>query len=402
MIQDPTTVIAFCSGICAAVLLSARTRWGARVYSVIPSVVLIYYLPTICSSIGLLPTQSPAYDWMRDYLLPFSLFVLMMSWDLPSIARIGPKAIALMLVGSAGIVIGGPVAYLCFKHWLPPDSWKALAALSGSWIGGAGNFAAVKEAVGAPDGLIGSIIVVDTAVGYTWTGILLFLVRYQDRFDRLVRCDTSVFEDLSRRMQQWREQSARPVGVFDVASIVALGLLATVGSRMLGEYLFGWTDPFLGEHIPLLQSVFSSYTWMVIVISTTGILLSFTRIRRLETAGASQFGYAALYIFLTSLGAKANPAGLLQTPVLLLVGATWILVHILILVIGARLLKAPLFLLATASQANIGGVATAPIVAAAYYEGLAPVGVLMAVMGYLLGNYLGLLCAMILGALATM
>ncbi len=402
MIQDPMPIIAVCASVCALVFWSASTGWGSRVYKIVPSVVLIYYLPTLLSVSGVLPSQSVAYDWMRDYLLPFSIFLLMVTIDLPAVLRIGPMALAMMTVGALGIIIGGPIAFLCFKAWLPPDSWKALAALSGSWIGGGGNFAAVKEAVAAPDSLIGPIIVVDTAVAYSWTGILLILANYQGRFDRWTGAGVEVFRDLSRRLQETQVAESRPVTVLDVTGTVALGLVGAVGGHFLGRHLFETLDPVLRSVSPALASVFSEFTWMVIVITTAGLLLSLTPIQRFERGGASKIGYAALYLFLTSLGAKANPAGLLEAPVLLLVGVLWIMIHVGVLFAGAKLLRAPLFLVAVGSQANVGGAATAPIVAAAYYEGLAPVGVLMGVLGYVLGTYGGLLCAFLLRLCATL
>jgi uncharacterized membrane protein len=400
LIDDPMTVLAVCASICAVVFWSARQRWGERVYRVVPSVVLIYFVPALLAAAGVLPPSSPVYDWMRDYLLPFSLFLLMATTDVSAILRIGPKALAMMMVGTLGVVLGGPLAFLLFESWLPVDSWKALAALSGSWIGGGGNFAAIKEAVGASDELIGPIIVVDTGVGYTWTGILLFLAGYQARFDRWNRADSALIRDLDRRMRHFQQTLARPITLFDASATLALGFVGAVAASQAASRLYAVTDPWIEASLPSAAAVFSEFTWMVLLISTVGIGLSLTPVRSLERGGASKLGYAALYLFLTSLGAKASLAGLLAAPVLLLVGAVWILVHIGLLFAGARLLRAPLFLVAVGSQANIGGAVTAPIVAAAYYEGLAPVGVLMGVLGYLLGTYAGLLCAYLLSLAA--
>jgi uncharacterized membrane protein len=396
MIQEPMAVFAFCALICAAIFWSTGLKSARGFYRIVPSVVLVYYLPTIASTLGVIPNSSAAYDWMRDFLLPFSLFILMVTADTKAVLRVGPKALLVMLFGTAGIVIGGPLAYLLFSGILPPDSWKALAALSGSWIGGGGNFAAIKESVGASDTLVGPIIVVDTAVGYTWTGVLLVLANYQRVFDRWNRADTSVIEKLNRQMQEFRETSIRPIELPDVTATLAIGLVGAVACRYLGDFLFQVTDPHLNRIQPELALIFSPFTWMVILVTTFGILFSLTRLRAVEDGGASKIGYAALYIFLTSLGAKADLAGILAAPELLLTGTVWIAIHVGFIFLGARLLRAPLFVAAVGSQANIGGVATAPVVAAAYYKELAPVGLLMGVFGYLIGNYAGLLCAYLL------
>lgn len=401
LLQDPMAVFTFCAAVCAFVFWSAKQPWAQRFYSIIPSIVLVYYLPTFGSTFGVIPSASPVYDWMRDYLLPFSLFILMVTADIPTILKIGPKAIVMMLFGTLGIVIGGPIAFLIFERWLPPDTWQGLAALSGSWIGGGANFAAIKESVQAPDSIIGPIIIVDTAVGYTWMGVLLFLANYQKIIDRWNGASTAVLEDINRRLQDFQESQLRPISLADTSITIAIGFIGALFCKNLGEWFDGLVRAFLMESAPQLAAILTSFTWMVIFISTLGILLSFTPLRRIETGGASKLGYAGLYLFLTSIGAKADLHGILVAPILLLVGVVWILFHVGLLFLGARLIKAPMFLVAIGSQANVGGAASAPIVAATYYESMAPVGLLMGVMGYLIGNYAALLCAFLLRVVAV-
>lgn len=400
LLQSPMTILAFCAGLCALVLWATKQAWAKKFFNVVPSIVLLYYLPTFAATFGVLPTTSPVYDWMRDYLLPFSLFLLMVTADVRAIMKIGTKALAMMLFGTFGVILGGPIVFLIFERWLPPEAWKGMAALSGSWIGGSGNFAAIKEAVGAPDNITGLFIIVDTAVGYTWMGVLLFLANFQKRIDAWNRADTSVLDDLNRRMKDLQEEQSRPMSLYDAMLIVTVGFGGAVLCRHAGDWVYGLTHEAMQNFTPLVASIFTRFTWLVLFISTAGIALSFTRLRQIESAGASKLGYVALYLFLTSIGAKADLHGILQAPALLALGAAWILLHVAFMFLGARLLKAPMFLLATGSQANIGGAASAPIVAAAYYEAMAPVGVLMGVLGYLLGNYGGLLCALLLRMLA--
>jgi uncharacterized membrane protein len=396
VLEEPMAVFAFCAATCGAIFWISSQSWAKGFFKIVPSIALVYYLPTLASTVGFIPSDSTAYDWMRDYLLPFSLFILMITMDVPAVLKIGPRAIIMMLLGTAGVVLGGPITLLLFSQWLPPDAWKGLAALSGSWIGGGGNFAALKEAVGAPDSIIGPIIIVDTVVAYTWMGILLFLANYQTTIDRWNNAKVDVLEDLNRRFQVFQETQVRTIQLSDVLTVLAIGFGGAVGCQYLSNRIYGATHSGLTEMAPNLASIFSPFTWLVILISTLGIALSFTPLRRIEMAGASKLGYAALYLFLTSIGAKADLAGLLEAPVLLLVGIVWIAFHVAFLLVGARLLRAPFFLVAVGSQANIAGAASAPIVAAAYYEALAPVGLLMGMLGYLVGNYAGLLCAFLL------
>ncbi|MDZ7265760.1 MAG: DUF819 family protein [candidate division KSB1 bacterium] len=400
LLQSPMAILAVCAGLCALVFWTSVQPWARRFFSIVPAILFVYFLPTLATTFGLLPAVSPLYDWMRDYLLPFSLFILMMTADLPAIMKVGPQALAMMLFGSLGVILGGVLAYVIFEKWLPPETWKGMAALAGSWIGGSGNFAAIKEAVSAPNSIIGPIIVVDTIVAYSWMGVLLFLANYQHPLDRLLGGSSEVLQDLNRRMKDYHESRQRPLAVPDLFLILALGFGGAVLGRSLAGQLHSLSHAAWQQNLPLIDSIFTEFTWLVIIISTAGILLSFTPLRQLEAAGASKVGYAALYLFLTSIGAKASLAGLLAAPVLLLAGVVWILFHIFVLFAGARLIRAPMFLVAIGSQANIGGPASAPIVAAAYYEAMAPAGVLMGVLGYLLGNYGGLLCALLLRLLA--
>jgi uncharacterized membrane protein len=291
----------------------------------------------------------------------------------------------MMLAGSAGIIIGGPLALSIFGRWLPPDAWKGMAALSGSWIGGSANMVAIKESIGTPDALLGPVIVVDTLVAYSWMGVLLVMSGYQRRFDALVRADTTALDEVQQRLSAAAEDR-RPVTVRDLTFILALGFA--------GAALCVWA----GDRLPKIgdPTILSHTTWTVILVTALGLALSFTPLARLERAGASRIGYLALYLMLTAIGAQADLVAVLEMPMLLAAGVLWVLVHIAVLLTVAWLIRAPLFFVATGSMANIGGTVSAPIVASVFNRALAPVGVLMGVSGYILGIYGSLLCAWLL------
>jgi uncharacterized membrane protein len=391
MISDPTAIFGFLAAILGFVFwLSGLDRMQAF-FKIAPPVIWAYFLPMITTTVGITPISSPAYTWMTTYLLPFSLFLLMLSVDLRAILRLGRTALIMLLTGTAGIVIGGPIVYLMFRSALPDDAWKGLASLSGSWIGGTANMTAIKESVGASDALLGPIIVVDTVVGYGWMGILLFLSPMQERFNQWVGADTSIIEETNRKLNQL-DLTRRPASINDLSVIVGLGMLATVVSIAISGNL-----PKLGD-----PTVISSTTWAVLIVVTAGLALSFTPARQLEQAGASKIGFLALYLLLTAIGARANLAAVLDAPVYLLAGLVWILIHVGLLLLVARIIRAPLFFVATGSMANIGGAASAPVVAGVYYPAMAPVGLLMAIAGYVLGIYAALGCAWMLGALSSL
>ncbi len=388
LVTEPTQVAALLAAVLAAVFALSRVRAFAKLFEIIPPVLWAYFVPMLLTTFGVTPAENAAYGWFGYVLLPMALFLLMLTIDLKAIARLGKLALVMMLVGTVGIVLGGPIAYLAVGQFIgDPEAWKGMAALSGSWIGGTANMVAIQESVGLAD--LGPIIVVDTVVGYGWMAILLFLSGYQARFNRWVGADTSAMDRVDETLKAL-DQTRRPVTIATGAIILGLGFGAAVVSRLLGDVL-----PTLGD-----PTIISHGTWAVLIAVTVGLVLSFTPMRTLEADGASRIGYVALYLLLTSIGAQGDLIAIREAPLYLLAGVVWLAFHIALLFGAARLLRAPLFFVATGSMANVGGAASAPIVAGVYHPAMAPVGLLMAVAGYVLGIYGALVCAWMLGALA--
>ena len=389
LINDPMAVLAYLAAILATIFWLSEKPRMEPVFRYLPPVIFAYFIPTISTTLGILPASSPVYDWMTRYLLPLALLLLMITVDVRSIVKLGKTAVAMVTVGALGIVIGAQVSYLAFGRWLPEDAWTGFAALSGSWIGGTANMVAIAESVGTPEAIFAPVIVVDTVVGYGWMGVLLLFSAFQSKFDRWLKADLSAIEDTNRRLAEV-EAVRHPPTVADIAIIIGLGLSGAILSVLLGAKL-----PTLGD-----PTIISHTTWAVLIVVTGGLLLSFTPVRKLEEVGASRLGYVALYLMLTGIGAQGDLRAVLDAPAFFLAGMLWIGIHATVLIIAARLLKAPSFFIATGSMANIGGVGTAPIVAGLYHPAMAPVGLLMAVAGYILGIYFGLGSAWMLGVLS--
>jgi uncharacterized membrane protein len=389
LLNDPVTIFAWFASLVAIVFRLSEVPRLRRFFEITPPVIYAYFLPTLSTTFGITPGASPLYDWMSRYLLPFALVLLMVSVDLKAILRLGGTALIMLLTGTAGIVIGGPIAFAVFGRFLPPDAWQGMAALSGSWIGGTANMLAVAESVGASDSIMGPVIVVDTVVGYGWMGILLLFSGWQGRFDRWIGARTDALEEAGRGLAD-ADTRRQPATLTGIAILVALGLAGAVIGIALGERLPSLGDP----------TIISSTTWTVLIVVTGGLLLSLTPVRRLEEAGASRLGYVALYLLLTSIGAKADLAAVFAAPLFLAAGALWIAIHVALLILVAKLIRAPMFFVATGSMANVGGAASAPVVAGVYNPALTSVGLLMAVAGYVLGIYAALLCAYLIGLLA--
>jgi uncharacterized membrane protein len=389
MLSDPMAVFAYLAAVLAAVFWASGLPRFKKFFEYTPPVIYAYFLPTLSTTFGITPAASPVYDWMGRYLLLVALFLLMITVDLKSIAKLGATALIMMVTGTIGIVIGGPIALLVFGNWLPADAWTGFAALSGSWIGGTANMLALAESVGTTDAMMGPIIVVDTVVGYSWMGVLLFLSAYQSRWDARVNARTEAIEEANARLAEFATKR-RPTELRHTLMLIGLGFAGAVLAISIGQRL-----PTLGD-----PTIISRTTWAVLVVVTLGLVLSFTPVRNLEEVGASRLGYAALYLLLTSIGAQANLAAVLDAPVFLAAGALWIGIHVALLVGVAKLIRAPLFFVATGSMANVGGAASAPVVAGVYHPAMAPVGLLMAVSGYVLGIYGALGCAWLLSLVA--
>ena len=388
LLSDPMLVFAYLGGLLAIIFWVSGFPALKKFFTVIPPLIFAYFVPTVSTALGITPLASPAYDWIIRFLLPVALFLLVITIDLPALAKMGWMALVMMLAGTVGIIIGGPVAFLAVGHWLPDQAWTGLAALSGSWIGGAANMMAIAQSVGTPDSILGPIIVVDTAVGYGWMGVLLFLSAFQHRFDRWSGADTTAIEETNAHLSELQSHR-HPIEVRDLAIILGLAFAAAVAAVYAGQRMPDLGDP----------TIISKTTWAVLFVVTGALMLSLTPVRKLEEAGASKLGFMALYFLIAAIGARADLHAVLQTPMFLLAGMIWMAVHIAVLFGVARLVRAPLFFIATGSMANIGGAASAPIVAGVYHPALAPVGVLMGVSGYILGIYGALGCAWILGQL---
>jgi uncharacterized membrane protein len=371
-----------------------------RFYTYVPALLLCYLLPAVYNSIGLIDgNASGLYPMARDYLLPSALVLLCLAIDLGAILRLGPKAVVMFLTGTLGVMLGALVSFVAMG-WIHPetvagDTWRGMTTVAGSWIGGGANQAAMKEVFEVEATLFGQFIAVDVLVANLWMAILLLMAARADAFDRWTRADTSAIEDMKRRIETYQAQHSRNPSLTDLMVILAIGLGATGLSHLLAEPLVAWMEGLPASWNLEDYSLTSGFFWMVVIATTVGLALSFTRARQMEGAGASKVGSAMLYVLVATIGMHMDIGALLDRPWLFLLGLIWIAVHAALLLLVAKLIRAPLFFLAVGSQANIGGAASAPVVASAFHPALAPVGVLLAVLGYALGTY----CAYITGLL---
>jgi len=379
VIKNPFLLICFLLLIEFAILYISNQARFKKYFQFLPSIFWIYFLPMLASTFGMIDAKSPIYQKITTHLLPASLVLLLLSVDIKSIFKLGKEAIFMFFIGSAGIVLGTPLVFFLFKNWIGNDFWAGFGAISASWTGGSANMIAVKEALGVKDAVFLPMVIVDTIVPYVWMGILVAIVGLQPLFDRFNKSNRKVLDEINRRVAKVTAAGKTQWRVSTTVFIFALAILGSFFSQFLAGFL------------PVVKDIISAYAWTVIIVSFLGISLSFSPIRKLEAFGASRVGYFLLYFVLTSIGAKASLNNIGSAFILISAGFLLVLIHAIFLFIAARIIKAPMFLVAVASQANIGGVASAPIVAEIYQPGLASVGLLLAILGNIVGTYLGIL-----------
>jgi uncharacterized membrane protein len=343
-------------------------------------------------------TSFVLYDFIKTWLLPASLILLTLAVDVLAILGLGRNAVYLFLGATTAVVLGGPLAYLLCGtvanlvgfELIPPEvgdqAWRGLAALSGSWIGGGANFVAIGETAEATESTLALMVVVDVAIANVWMAVLLWFAGREKAMDEKIGADRSSLDKVRNKVADYQAEVSRPT---------SLPALLTMAGLAIGGAVFAtWLAP----QLPEIGTMVKGFTWVVILVTAIGLALSFTPLRKLEGSGASALGSVFLYLLVTTIGAKAEFSAILdpKNTGVLIIGAVWMLFHVAILMIMRRMLKAPIFFVAVGSKANIGGAASAPIVASAFHPALAPVGVMLAIGGYVLGTYAAIVCGELL------
>jgi uncharacterized membrane protein len=412
----------------------SKTLIYKHFYRFIPPLLLCYFIPSLLHTFHIIPFDFPCHEILNGtlhvdaktlllcqqsttpesttipaigadlyyvasrFLLPASLVLLTLSVDFKRLKLLGPKALIMFLTGTLGIVIGGPIALLTISLFNPDiasgDVWRGLTTVAGSWIGGGANQTAMKEVYEVPSTIFSSMIAVDVIIANIWMAILLYMASHAKRIDAKMGANTQVIDTLKKTVESFTQKHEKIPHLHDFILILALAFGVTAVGHIVADFL----APYIMEHWPELKkySLTSTFFWLIVTVTTVGLFLSTTRLRRLEMVGSSKIGSVFIYLLVATIGLQMDISAILKTPWLFAIGAIWMLVHALLMLIVAKLIKAPVFYIAVGSQANVGGAASAPIVASAFHPSLAPVGVLLAVFGYALGTYMALICGQIL------
>ncbi|MFY7994243.1 MAG: DUF819 domain-containing protein [Bacteriovoracaceae bacterium] len=398
MIQNDAVVFGILA-ICVAVvtgLSHSKNHFWQKFFSIVPSVLMVYLLPAFLNSVGIIDSrESKVYSFNTDYLLPACLILMTLSLDLKKLVKLGPKCLMIFFAGTIGVILGGPIALglakLFFSASVPDDSWKVLTTLAGSWIGGGVNQAAMKQVLQVDDTVFAMVVAVDILVGNAWMAFLLFLANKNKVINKWLKADHNLVNQLDISGTHHHAEAA---SFKDMTWMLALGF----GGMGLCYLLAVPIVDFIKVYLPFLEkyNLTSVFFWVVILATVVGIISSMTKLRELEYKGASKLGTALLYLLVASIGMKIHLTEMFQNPIFIFIGFVWIIIHGIIIMSVTKLLKAPLFFMAVGSQANIGAAASAPIVASAFAPHLAPVGVLLAVLGYVVGNYGAYICGLLM------
>ena len=405
LITNDAVVLGLMAVILGAVFYTSHSDnpFFKKFYTYVPALLLCYFIPSLFNTFGIIDGEgSSLYKMASRYLLPASLVLLTLSVDFKAIIGLGPKALIMFLTGTAGIVIGGPIALVSMGYFFPEqlggDVWRGMTTIAGSWIGGGANQAAMKEVFNVDGSIFSVMITVDVLVANVWMAVLLFIASRAEFFDRKNGADTSGIVNLRKKIEQYEAQNSRIPQLKDIMLIIAVAFGVTGLSHALADIIAPWIEQ-VAPHLAM-YSLTSTFFWLVVIATTVCLFLSTTKLRSLEAVGASKVGSAFLYILVATIGMHMDVTAILDYPLMFLVGLIWMAVHAGLLLLVAKLIKAPMFYMAVGSQANVGGAASAPVVAAAFHPSLAPVGVLLAVLGYGLGTYGAYICGLILQQVA--
>jgi len=382
---------------------SIKSNFWKNFYTLFPVLLLCYFLPSLFKTLGIINSDnSNLYFVASRYLLPCSLVLLTLSVDLREILKLGPKAIIMFLTGTLGILIGGPVSILFVKYVSPDlvdinilDLANGMTTIAGSWIGGGANQAAMMEVFNVDSNIFSKMVAVDIICANVWLAILLIGVNKNKFLDRnILKANSSSIEDIKKRIENYNLSISKIPELKDLILILSVGFAVTGISHFFGEVI----SEYIKINFSYLEkfSLTSNFFWLIIFSTSLGVFLSFTKLRKLEGAGSSKVGSVFIYILVATIGLKMDLLSIFQNPGLFLIGFIWIGIHIILLIVVAKIIRAPFFFVAVGSQANIGGAASAPVVASAFHPSLAAVGVLLAVLGYAVGTYAAYICGIIM------
>ncbi|MED3790543.1 DUF819 family protein [Peribacillus frigoritolerans] len=385
MIQDGVMFVCFLLAFTALIAVVEK-KIGGKFFKYVPGIVLIYIGAALMKTFGVFSDSESvesAYSTIRGLLLPAMLMLMLLQCDMRKIIRLGPKMLLTFFAASFSIIGGFTLTYVLMNGFYAEGTWKAFSALSASWTGGSANMVILQGILDVPENIFGYALIMDTVNYSIWVMFLFWLVPLAGKFNIWTKADTSFIDQMTSELEAG-ETAKTEFGFVELIGFLALALIVSAGATQIGERL------------PVLGAAVNGTTWTIIIASTVGLILAVTKVGRI--AGSMEISKVMLYIVIGLIASHADFSQLFQAPVYIISGFMILFFHGLIMVFLAKIFKLDLFTMGVASLANIGGVASAPILAGAFNRSLIPVGILMAVLGSLLGTYFGILTSYILSS----
>ncbi len=380
LIASPIGVLAVLCSVAAFFFLVAELT-GAKLFHYVPPLLFIYATPVFLNNFDVIPNDSPIYAGLSTFVLPAFIVLMLIKVNIPAVVKVMGKGVLVMLMGTAGVMVGAVVAYLIVHPWLSPDAWKGYGALAGSWIGGTANMAATKEILGTSEEQFGLAIIADNVIYVVWLPLLLMSRDFADRFNRWARVPADRIAMMDEAAELHLDEDKAPT-MPQYLYLLAIVVVVTWVGRAAAPAISTW----VATSLPAIEALFSETTVRILLVTTIALLLSMTPVAKLPNSTA--LGTALVYLFVAGMGARASVTGLAEAPMFVFGAFIWITIHGMFCLAGAWLFRVDVHSVAIASAANIGAAASAPIVAAHHRPSLVPVSVLMALMGYAMGNYL--------------
>lgn len=419
-------LLALCLGFVFYTSQSNNLIWK-KFYRIVPALFMAYFIPAILTTLGIIAPEwntlsesneiihheSNLYYVASRYLLPAALVLMTLSLDLKAVFNLGPKALIMFLTGTVGIIIGGPIAIYILSFIYPeaiggvgPDAvWRGLSTLAGSWIGGGANQTAMLEIYGYNQKLYGGMVFVDIVVANIWMAVLLIGIGKTKKIDQWFKADTSAIEELKHKVSKFTQSVTRNPSLPDLIFLLSIGFGVVSFAHITASYMATFFEIQVSKIGDItIRNTFtflgSSFFWMISISTLIAVLLSFTNAKKLEGVGASKLGSVFIYILVATIGMKMDLTLIFDNIGLMAIGLIWMSIHAILLIIVAKIIRAPYFFLAIGSQANVGGAASAPVVASAFHPSLATVGVLLAVFGYAIGTIGAIVCTLLMQSIS--
>ena len=376
----------------AAVLVGAEklTKW--KFFKFVPPVVLLYLLTMLLCTVGAwdMEATSGAYSALKNNILYAMLCLMLLRCDIRKVLKLGPRMLGGFFAASISISIGFVATYAIMNGVLGSEAWKALGALCGSWMGGSGNMVAVQAALHITEADMGYALVIDSIDYSVWVMFLLWAITFAPQFNKWTKASTATLDEVCARLEQEMKEEDKHMSFPGLLFLIGGALLVSALSQNAGNAIFAWTKTLIGGKTPWIDSA----TWTVLVVTVIALVAAVTPIGKI--AGAAELSNVMLYIVIALLASRASLLEMTDAPAWILSGFMILAIHGIILVVIAKIFKLDMFTCGVASLANIGGTASAPVLAASYSGALVPVGVLMALMGYIIGTGGGILTANIM------